>query len=90
MEFTEIKVTGRVQGVGFRWFTQKTATQLGVVGWVKNLSDGSVLLRAAAEASVMAEFKQRIAKGPPFSRVDHLMEHVLDETPGYTSFTVTY
>lgn len=65
-----LRVTGRVQGVGFRWFTRSLARELGVVGWVKNEADGSVSCEAQARGSVMEEFVAGVRRGPRFSRVD--------------------
>jgi acylphosphatase len=45
----EIRVTGRVQGVGFRWSTRQRASELGLVGWVRNLPDGGVRIRAEGD-----------------------------------------
>jgi len=65
---------GRVQGVGFRWWTRQTAEQLGVVGTVKNLRDGSVEVMARAEAEAMERFAHRLRQGPPSARVDEVEE----------------
>ena len=65
-----IKVMGRVQGVGFRFYTQKTARELGVLGFVKNMSDGSVYIEAEANQDVMSVFIKWIKQGPEWASVD--------------------
>jgi acylphosphatase len=63
------RIHGRVQGVGYRWWTRSMAARLGVGGHVRNLSSGSVEVHAAGRADVLAEFERLIAEGPPFSQV---------------------
>jgi acylphosphatase len=63
-------VTGRVQGVGFRWWTRELARDLGLVGRVKNLGDGSVEVRAAGVESELERLEQALRRGPPTARVD--------------------
>ncbi|MCB0343092.1 MAG: acylphosphatase [Pseudobdellovibrionaceae bacterium] len=65
-----ILVTGRVQGVGFRFFTHKQAENLHIVGWVRNLSDGRVEVLATCSESVFSQFKMKIKEGPPRSVVE--------------------
>ena len=67
-------VSGRVQGVGFRFFTEKWAAQLGVHGYVKNLWDGSVEVYAIADAVTLEEFKRQLTEGPRSSRVTGMSE----------------
>ncbi len=55
-----IYYTGRVQGIGFRFTTQRLANSLGVSGWVKNLSDGRVEIVAQAEEEALKEFLAKI------------------------------
>jgi len=62
-------VRGRVQGVGFRWFTQRTGRRLGLGGHVRNLPDGGVEVHACGPASVLAELEAALRAGPPGSRV---------------------
>jgi acylphosphatase len=70
------RISGRVQGVGFRWFTQNAAARENVHGWVKNLPDGSVEAAAEGDAEALARFEQALRHGPPGARVDHLdIEH---------------
>ncbi len=67
-----INVRGKVQGVGFRFYTQKTARELGVKGYVKNLRDGSVQIEAEAEAEAMDVFLSWVKRGPEWARVDEM------------------
>ena len=67
-------IKGRVQGVGFRYFTRKRAQKLGLKGMVKNLSDGNVetiLIGPPEEVEVMAGL---LKSGPPRARVDEIEE----------------
>ena len=63
------RVTGRVQGVGFRWWAEAQAQALGLSGFVRNEPDGSVSGCAAGEAAAMAAFRDRLAQGPSSARV---------------------
>ena len=63
-------ISGRVQGVGFRHFTEAAAARAGVAGWVRNLPDGRVEVAAEGEDGVMERFERVIRKGPPGARVD--------------------
>ncbi len=65
-----IKVSGRVQGVGFRWTTRRVAAGMGLVGWVRNAPDGSVEIEAEGERAVLERFLEWCRHGPDFSRVD--------------------
>lgn len=56
----QVYYSGRVQGVGFRYTAQDIASDLGVVGWVKNLGDGRVEVEAEAEEEVLRDFLARI------------------------------
>ncbi len=77
MEVVEIIVAGRVQGVGFRFFTCEIARKLGVCGTVTNLPNGQVRITAAAEADVLHVFREHLRKGPPFSQIEDLSERRL-------------
>ena len=65
-------ISGRVQGVGFRYFTQRVAGQHGIGGWVRNTPDGRVEIEAEGDASAMREFESRISTGPAGARVDQV------------------
>lgn len=78
-----LRVTGRVQGVGFRWFVKETARRLGLAGWVRNASDGSVELEAAGPADQVGRLRDAVGRGPDGARVEALHEQPAgdDELP---------
>jgi len=65
-------VSGRVQGVGFRWFVQELAALEGAAGWVRNLPDGRVEALVQAEAEAVTRIGRRIRRGPPGAHVDQV------------------
>lgn len=79
---------GRVQGVGFRWWTRKTADRLGVVGTVKNLPDGSVEVMARAEEDALARFADKLRQGPSVARVEDVEELPCRLPDGIDSFRI--
>ena len=58
------RVTGRVQGVGFRWWTRSQATRLGVTGTVRNMPDGAVVVHARGTEEQLASLHVELGKGP--------------------------
>ncbi len=85
----QARVTGRVQGVSFRWYTQEQARRLGVVGWVRNDPDGSVLLHAEGADEAVDALVGWCHEGPGFARVRDVA--VRETAPlGATTFEVTY
>ena len=73
-------IQGRVQGVGFRWFVQREASELDLRGWVRNTEDGDVEVVASGDAEDLAELRASLRRGPRGSRVDRLIEHYLDDS----------
>jgi acylphosphatase len=65
-------VTGRVQGVGFRWFVEREARALGLGGWVRNRADGSVEVLAAGSNQQLNALYDKLKAGPRASRVDNV------------------
>jgi acylphosphatase len=65
-------ITGRVQGVSFRYYTQQKAIELGVKGWVRNIADGRVEVMACADESTLNRFHDWLKHGPPTAEVQHL------------------
>jgi acylphosphatase len=67
-----IIVSGRVQGVVYRWFACQVARSLGVRGWVHNLPDGTVELEAAGPIELLDQLTEALRAGPPGARVDEV------------------
>lgn len=68
------EVTGRVQGVGFRWSTTQTARQLGLSGTVRNRDDGAVEVHAEGSADALRELEDWLQEGPRAARVEEVRE----------------
>ncbi len=83
-------VSGRVQGVGFRYFTRETAQRLGVAGWVRNCPDGSVEFEAQAPAGVLNEFRHIIREGPTLAWVGDFRETEMPVAAGEKTFAVRF
>ena len=83
-------VHGRVQRVGYRAFTRRTARKLGVVGWVKNLADGTVELVAQGPPDALKEFRRCLMKGPLGARVTEIREEPVSPSSERTEFEITY
>ena len=88
MRRVNILVSGRVQGVYFRAFTQKKARQLAIKGSVKNLPDGRVEIIAEAEPIALDPFIKWCHKGPVTARVDHVEINELQHGEALTSFDI--
>jgi acylphosphatase len=67
-------VTGRVQGVGFRFFVEREARTLGIAGWVRNNVDGAVEVLATGTREQHAALKAKLHQGPRAARVDEVAE----------------
>jgi acylphosphatase len=83
-------VSGRVQGVGFRYHTLAAARRLGLVGWVKNLAGGEVEVRVTGPDSTLEALRRELRRGPPGSRVDALEETALESPSPWTEFRIVY
>lgn len=66
------RVTGRVQGVGFRWWTRSLATRLGLTGAVRNLPDGSVVVHARGSDERLRDLRAHLEEGPPGAHVSRV------------------
>lgn len=64
-----VVVSGRVQGVGFRWFVREVAIELDLAGWVRNRADGSVEVAADGDDDRLARFHEALVQGPPHAHV---------------------
>lgn len=67
-------IYGRVQGVGFRYFTWKKTSQIGIVGYVKNMSDGSVQVIAKGNLEQLTQFRNWLQQGPKTAHVTQVLE----------------
>ena len=74
LETRRYVVSGRVQGVGFRWFVEREAAQVGVTGWVRNCSNGDVEIMATGTPEQLNLLRQKLQQGPRAARVDHVSE----------------
>jgi acylphosphatase len=83
-------IKGRVQGVGFRWFVHREASELDLHGWVRNTEDGDVEVVAAGDPESLTELRASLQKGPRGSRVDKVIEHPLveSEAAGLNAFKI--
>jgi acylphosphatase len=88
IEARRFVVRGRVQGVGFRWFVEREAHILGIAGWVRNNTDGSVEVLAQGTRDQISGLRSRLREGPRAARVDAVEE--LDARPaaGVSSFRI--
>ena len=81
-------VRGRVQGVGFRWFVEREAHLLGIAGWVRNNSDGSVEVLAMGTRDQLLGLRARLRQGPRAARVDDVEELESRPVEGLKSFRI--
>ena len=81
-------IAGRVQDVGFRYFADRWASQLGIAGYVKNLWDGNVEVYAIGEAFALEELKRQLAEGPRSARVAAIDESEEPVDKRYNRFMI--
>jgi len=75
-----VRISGRVQGVGFRWFVREEARRLGLSGWVTNLPSGDVEVRASGEDRAVARLRRALEVGPTGAEVSSVLD-VDEEAP---------
>jgi acylphosphatase len=80
-------LSGRVQGVGFRWFTIERASVEGIAGFVRNRPDGDVEVVAEGEAEAVTRFERAIRQGPPRARVDEVETEILTPSGRFVAFS---
>jgi acylphosphatase len=81
-------ISGRVQGVGFRYFTHDVAIREGVTGWVRNLPDGRVEARVEGEREAVDRVERAIRSGPPGARVDSVSVTVEEPSGRDKTFSI--
>lgn len=84
-----VRITGRVQGVGYRDWTRRQASQLGLTGWVRNQADGSVAALIVGPEEVVAAMVERFWKGPQFASVSSVTTEIAEISEMPADFRVT-
>ena len=86
----DIVVEGIVQGVGYRDFAQRKATRLGLSGYVMNLRDGRVRVRAEGPRESIDELIRDLERGPPLARIEKVSVTWLPPTGRFASFGIRF
>ena len=81
-------ISGRVQGVGFRFFAERAAREAGVRGWVRNLPDGNVETVAEGEEEAVARYLERLRRGPLGAKVTGVRAEDVPASD-FSSFEIT-
>jgi acylphosphatase len=87
IETVRVRITGRVQGVGFRGWTQAEAEARGLDGWVRNEPDGSVTAFLSGRGELVRDMLSALREGPPLARVESVVTE-LAEKSGENGFHV--
>ncbi len=91
MALIEARVSGVVQGVGFRYFVQRQAAALGLSGYAKNLPNGDVEVVATGEKALLNQLLNDLRTGPSLSSVDSVeVKWTEKPEPGFREFTIKY
>lgn len=90
MQKLEIVISGRVQGVGFRYFTKQKAELYQIHGYVKNLSTDKVIVLALGEGGNMEHFLQALKNGPSSSYVEKVTTSPVKHSKEYDEFKISY
>jgi len=87
MKTLKLIIFGKVQGVGYRYYTRLYANEIGIKGTVKNQLDGTVIVYASGNEEQCELFLEKLYKGSPFSKVSHIEIETIDFIE-YTDFDV--
>ena len=85
-----LKITGRVQGVGYRCYTEDVAKRMNVTGWVRNMSDGRVEAEVQGDMKILEVFLLELRKGPILSRVNKIIQFEMVTCPKELLFEIRY
>jgi len=83
-----VVITGRVQGVGFRYFVIRNAKQLGLVGWVRNRMDGAVEIVAEGNRQDLQRLVDKLKTGPPMAWVQHVSTQWQPAADSFVDFVI--
>ncbi|MBK8466638.1 MAG: acylphosphatase [Chloracidobacterium sp.] len=81
-------ISGQVQGVGYRYFAQRSSAKHQIRGYVKNLKDGRVEVLVEGNTAAVEAFRQDLAAGPANSRVGQIEELVIEPSNLYSTFRI--
>ncbi len=87
-ERLDATIRGSVQGVGFRWFVQRTAQRLGLTGWTANQADGTVTVIAEGPTGALDALAEALARGPSGARVTAVDVRRVPATDEFAEFTI--
>jgi acylphosphatase len=85
-----LRISGRVQGVGFRYWASHLAERYGVTGWVRNEMDGTVSIECEGPEASVDKFIQIVRQGPPGARVDQVEISHLPPRGAYRRFSIEF
>ncbi len=86
----EIIISGRVQGVGYRYFAVQKANEMGITGWVKNSVDGGVIIIAQGIEAELKTYTNYLYIGPTRARVDRIVSNKMQLVTVFDKFSVKY
>ena len=86
----KVLLSGRVQGVGFRYFTESVASKYGINGYIGNTIDKKVEIVAQGEDEELKQFFEEIKKGPAFSIITDVKTEELESSKKYNIFEIKY
>jgi len=85
-----IIVSGMVQGIGYRYFVQRTARRLGLVGWVRNLWSGEVEIEVEGERGLIESLIKELRTGHPYATVRNITLQWKEYTGEFKDFSITF
>jgi acylphosphatase len=85
-----MNVTGVVQGVGFRYWCHRKASEYGLSGYVANLPDGSVEIEVEGDRGIVEEFIKTVRLGPTYAHITDLRVEWFDKPKGYRDFRIEF
>jgi acylphosphatase len=83
-------ISGRVQGVGYRYFALRQAERYGISGYVRNLDDGRVEVLAQGEEADVTAFLDALRQGPPAARVSVVEQEIVESSRPLSRFTIAF
>lgn len=89
-ELRLVRIHGKVQGVGFRFFATRVARRLGLKGWIQNLRDGAVEAFVEGEDKAIDEWLEELREGPRYAEVSRIDQEKRDFTGQYGDFDVKF